>query len=37
MRIIYDKAGRVVDIKEYEDDGIFTKQQDIDRLNRIYT
>jgi hypothetical protein len=37
MKIIYDIEGNVIDIKDYIEDGIFTKQEDIDRLNRIFT
>lgn len=37
MKIIYDKD-KVVDIEEYPNDGEFNnKQEDINRLNRIYT
>lgn len=36
LKIIYDKD-KVVDIEEYPNDGEFNnKQEDIDRLNRIY-
>ena len=36
MKIIYDKD-KVIDIEGYIGDGIYTKEEDIDRLNRIYT
>jgi hypothetical protein len=36
MKIIY-KGGKIIDIEDYIEDGIYTKKEDIDRLNRIYT
>ncbi len=36
MRIIY-KNGKVIDIENWKDNSIFTKEENIKRLNRIYT